>query len=115
MSFRSQSLITVVMPPDVENIKQIIPFASATLPVNFVLGGNVVIGNLTGNLLLAAPTGMAEGNTITYRFQQDATGGRTVTFPNGLSYGGGPASSKLIVKFYYDGTDFIQLNQSNWS
>lgn len=115
MAFRSQSSITVVVPPDVENIKQIISFANATTPVNFSLGGNVVIGTLTAGVSIPAPTGMVEGNTITYRFQQDNVGRRVVLFPNGLSYGSGPAGSKLVVKFYYDGTDFIQVNQSNWS
>jgi hypothetical protein len=72
-------------------------------------GNNLIVETLTANLVIASPTGMVAGTFYTWRFQQNATGGLTVTFPNGVTYGSGIANQKLIVQFYYDGTDFLQV------
>lgn len=70
-------------------------FASTITPVLPVQGDAAInIGALTGSPTLANPSGNpVDGQIIRFRFQQDGTGGRTITF--GTAYGFGtdyPAS-----------------------
>jgi len=91
------------------NKPQSVSFAAASSAIDLSLGNVINVGTLTGNLTLVSPTNAVAGTFYTYHFVQDATGGRTVTFPNGVSYGSGIANQKLIVQFFYDGTDFLQV------
>jgi hypothetical protein len=108
-------IINITTGNALDKIVQPVTFAAASSPISYAFGGDVYVGTLTGNLTLVAPIGMTSGNIITFHFQQDATGGRVVTFPDGVFFSGGLPNNKLIVMFMFDGTDFIQLNQSNWS
>lgn len=46
------------------------------------------IGALAGNLFLENDFGIpTDGQRITVRFQQDSTGGRTITFDSGYAFG----------------------------
>ena len=63
------------------------PQVIAAAPVNGVLtlafngGGIINVPMLTANLTVNAPTGtFADGDTLTFRFAQDATGGRVITW-----------------------------------
>jgi hypothetical protein len=105
---------TTVIGSPLDKVRQDVAFAAASSAINYGLGGDVYISALTGNLTLVPPTGMVSGNTITYHFLQDGVGSRIVTFPNGVVMGSGAATNKLIVMFMFDGTDFVQLNTTNW-
>lgn len=49
--------------------------------------GNVFTVTLAGNRILAAPTNPTDGQKITFRFTQDATGSRTITFDPVFRFG----------------------------
>ena len=50
--------------------------------------GTYEIGALTGNLTLNAPTGtVSDGQKLTFRLTQDATGGRTLTWNAAFQFG----------------------------
>lgn len=63
-----------------------------TVPVNLAYSANPIIdaslsnthiiGTLTGNCSIAIPTNWSGGQTLSIRFQQDGTGGRTVATPS---------------------------------
>lgn len=118
MPFRGQSTVTVVMPAGQDNTPQDITFANASATgVNLLLGGFINVGVLTGNLTVAAPTGMIQGDLITYNFIQDATGGRVVTLPavfKGPALVAGTANLKLSVAYRFDGTNWMPLSNSGW-
>lgn len=48
--------------------------------------GEIFDVTLTGNTTLANPTNPVDGKTLRWRIRQDATGGRTVTFPVGTKF-----------------------------
>jgi hypothetical protein len=92
------------------NVVQNVTFAAAAAsPINLALGNIIKVGVLTGNLTLASPSNPVADTFYTYYFEQDATGGRVVTFPNSVNYGSGNANQKLVVTFFYDGIDFLSV------
>ncbi len=91
------------------NTIQNVSFAAASSPIDLALGNVIKVGVLTGNLTLANPINPIPNTFYTYHFEQDATGGRVVTFPNSVNYGAGIANQKLVVTFFYDGTDFLAV------
>ena len=61
---------------------------AATVTPNAATTDVLVVGVLTGNLTLVNPTGSPfDGQSLRIRFQQDATGSRTVTFGAGYVFG----------------------------
>ena len=69
------------------NARQTIAYG-ATIATNVALGRNIEVGTLTGNITVSNPTNPPEdGGTITYRFVQDSTGNRVVTW--GTAFKGG--------------------------
>lgn len=96
-------------------VSQDVSFIKASLPIDLTKGNILNIGTLTGNLQVAVPTGAIRSNEYTYIFTQDATGGREVTFPDGISFGSGSPGKKLVLTFLFDGTDYIQKSPSYWS
>lgn len=52
---------------------------AATLATNAALGGVFEVAPLTGPATLSNPTGMVDGQVVTWIFVQDATGSRVVT------------------------------------
>lgn len=76
--------------------------------------GNVATLTLTGNWSLNALTGMVAGRYYKLLLKQDATGGRTFTIPNtyyvvdasaGIVPISSSANARMIITFFYDGTD----------
>lgn len=53
---------------------------AATLTVDPSLGSTVIVGALTGNITIAAPTNPEVGDKLTFCFVQDGTGNRTITW-----------------------------------
>ena len=76
------------------------------------------VNTLTQNVSVSAPLNPQIGMELTMRFVQDATGGRTVTW-NSIYKGvtlaaSGTASQRSIIKFFYDGTYWLQTGTSGW-
>ena len=74
---------------------------------------------LTGNSTLTFLNAVA-GNTYVLKMVQDATGGRTVTWPASVKWSGGTAPTLSlanktdIASFYYDGTTFYGAYSLNY-
>jgi hypothetical protein len=107
------------MPYRTINIVQQPTFAASYTP-NMQLGDYVAVGTLTGNITVNAPTKRQVGPYV-FRFLQDGTGGRTVTwnavfkFPTGAwTDVGNTANKASFVAFYDDGTNFWALNVNAW-
>lgn len=67
---------------------------------------------LTGNLVLGNPAGPVSGQVLNFRLKQDATGGRTITWPGKFKFAGGEAPALSIaagavdlLSAYYNQTD----------
>ena len=60
---------------------QVVPYA-ATVTLNAAQANGFYIQTMAGNLNIAAVPGLTSGQLIAMYYQQDATGGRTVTFPS---------------------------------
>ena len=85
--------------------------------------GNVIIGSpyLTGNMTIAndSPSFIpAIGQTITFTLQQDATGGRTVSWGTNWKgatlTGAGTANQIAQVTFRYTGSVWQQVSSTGW-
>lgn len=76
------------------------------------------IAALTGGITINAPTSPVSGDVLRIQFQQDATGGRVVTFNSAFksSYNstGNTAFTRASVEFYYDGNFWVQNYFSGW-
>lgn len=67
---------------------------------------------LTGNLVLGNPTGPVSGQVLNFRLKQDATGGRTITWPGKFKFPEGaapllstPPGAVDFVSAYYCAAD----------
>ncbi len=91
---------------------QDIAYAASITP-DLSAGRTIVVGALTGNLTINAPTSVVKGERITFTFVQDATGGRTITWNavfKKAADGAGTANQVAATQFLcYDGTNFIQI------
>lgn len=84
--------------------------------------GNVdgLIQTITGVFTVNAPstTNLWEGFEYTFTFIQNATGGFAITWnaawKGATLTAAGTANQKAIVKFRYDGTNFVQISNSGW-
>jgi hypothetical protein len=89
---------------------QSIAYAASITP-NAALGRVVVVGTLTGNLTVNAPTSPVTGQRLLLLFKQDGTGGRVVSY--NAVFSGTPAPASLVAgaTFYsewvYNGTNWI--------
>jgi hypothetical protein len=92
---------------------------AASLTINATAGEAVVIGALTGNITINAPTNPLSGRRLELIFTQDATGGRTVTwnavfkFATSAWQPNGTASKSSVIAFVYDGTNWQQIGSPN--
>ena len=85
---------------------------SATVTPDPYKGGHVVIGTLTGNVTVAAPSNAHQGCRLALQFTQDATGGRTITLNATFKKNWTPtttANKVNIIEFVYDGSNWIQV------
>jgi hypothetical protein len=90
---------------------QSIAYAASITP-DAALGERVIVGVLTGNLTINAPTKPHPAGMLVFCFTQDATGGRTITW-NALfkkaADGAGAANQKGATSFIYDGDSWMQV------
>lgn len=87
---------------------------AATIAVN-ASSGTILSVVLSGNRTMGTPTNSSLGQYITFVFNQDMVGGRTVTwtapiYKNAWSDGGNVAGSRSIIIFYYDGARWNQVS-----
>jgi len=76
-------------------------------------GGSVQILTLTGNCTFTFPTATA-GRSFFLLLKQDATGGRTVTWPAAVKWPGGTAPTITSTASKMDKYVFTADNSSNW-
>lgn len=84
---------------------------AASITIDFALGADVVVGTLTGDLTMNAPTNPAAGHLTVY-LTQDATGGRVVTWNSAFILSGQlPTTPGLTtaVEFGWNGTKWVQI------
>lgn len=89
---------------------------AAALTVDAALSNFFKVGNLTGNVTSLSISNASEGQFITIRFKQDATGGRTVAVPAGAKVDGSIATGAgrtSYLNLTYNATD--SRWEGNWS
>lgn len=89
---------------------------SATPTFDATASNFFTFGNLTGNVTSMAISGAQEGQFLTIRFRQDATGGRTVVLPTGAKVAGSietGANRASYLNLTYNATDARW--EGNWS
>lgn len=85
---------------------------------------SIHVGALTGAVAISTisaglANGMKKGQRVSFAIEQDAVGGRSVTwnaaykFHTAWSNIGNTANAQSFVDFYYDGTNFIQVSPAN--
>lgn len=93
--------------------QSVAPFALAsgtTVAIDASKSNNFKL-TMTGACKLANPTNLTEGMVLNFAIDQDATGGRTLTFDTMFKWPAGTAptwvtsaSAKNFISAYYDGT-----------
>jgi hypothetical protein len=101
----------------VPNIRSQSPTFAASYTPDPSLGAFIQIA-LSGNITIDPPSGLPRaGDELEFRFLQDATGGRTVTwdatFKNSYSNTGNTASKELTIRFRYTGIKWMQVGASS--
>jgi len=96
------------------------PAYTASYTPDASLGQIVVVGTLTDNITINAPTNATRGQRLTFFLLQDGTGGRTVTwnstYKGNWSDTGNTANKRSSVEYYYDGTNWRQVGgQMAWN
>lgn len=82
------------------------------------VNGQFQTATLTGNITLTIDNGFSVGDTLALQFTQDATGGRTVTWPGNFKKSGGTlvlstAPNAIdVVTMRWNGTNWIEVNRS---
>lgn len=90
---------------------------NATITPNPYAGGTIAVGTLTGNITtMNNPSNGHAGSKITFQFQQDATGGRTIAW-TGSAWA--PISSLptapnavFTISFIFDGTTWREASSA---
>jgi hypothetical protein len=88
----------------------VVPYA-ATITLNAQEADIFVLGPLTGNLTLNAPTGATRGRKITLMFEHSGAA-RTITWNavfRKAADGAGGAGLKGVAVFRFDGAHWVQL------
>lgn len=86
--------------------QQTISYA-ATIAPDYLLGSSVLVGQLTGNITINAPTNAKAGQSMLIRLVQDGAGGRTVsTGANVLLTGAVTTTGNTVtlLQFEFDGS-----------
>jgi len=96
---------------------QTVAYASAIQP-NYAAGNLVNVGTLTGNITVNLISNGSDGDRVSIRFTQDATGGRIVnwnaSYKNATSGTSGTAGQKLLVTFERSGSEWVQTSSTGW-
>lgn len=84
------------------------------------LGGEIVeINALTADITINAPTNANRGQFLLFRLIQDTTAGWAVTWNSTFKHswtnaGNNVSSVRSTIRFYYDGTNWIQIAYEPW-
>lgn len=92
---------------------QAIAYAASITP-DAAAGERVVVGTLTGNMTINAPSNPRTGAELHFAFTQDATGGRVITWNavfKKTADGAGIGNQKSAIGFIYDGTSWVTFSQ----
>jgi hypothetical protein len=100
----------IVLFDDCNRGYQTVAYAATITPDQYK-GEILIVGALTGNLTIAAPAEPYVGQRLRFRFLQDATGSRTITW-NGVFVTNGwtvqsAANARSAVAFLYDGSNWV--------
>lgn len=94
---------------------------AASIVTNTTLG-NIFTVTLTGNAVLANPTGMVAGATYMWKITQDATGSRLLSYGSNFKWPGGvvgivsTAPNAIdVISAYYDGTNLYAVIQKGFA
>lgn len=104
---RRLSFIAPQQSPDIQSVAY-----AAAIDTDALAGQVVIVGQLTGNITVNAPTNPSVGAKLTYVFEQDGTGSRVVTWNavfNTPTDSGGAAGETGAVTFVYNGTSWVQV------
>lgn len=89
------------------------PTFVSPLTIDASAGQIVVVGILTNNITINAPTNPAKGQRLTLQFTQDGTGSRTVTWNAVFKVTwvdtGNTLGKRSAITFFYDGTSWNQM------
>jgi hypothetical protein len=93
--------------------------SSGTISIDATNLPKVVSHTLTGNVTIAAPTGMYTGQKLTFIFTQGGSAGYTVTWnsvfvQNWSDVGAGTLGAKAAIGFIYDGSKWVQVESLDW-
>lgn len=92
--------------PDTQDIAY-----AGTIAPDVAAGERVLVGALTANLIVGAPTNPSKGARLDFAFAQDATGGWTIAWNavfKKAADAAGAANQKASTAFLFDGTNWIQ-------
>lgn len=93
--------------PDTQDIAY-----AASITPSAAAGERIIVGTLTGNITINAPTLPSKGAKLSFAFTQDATGSRTLTWNAAFKKGTdvlGAASQKAAIEYLYDGTNWVAI------
>lgn len=88
---------------------------SANPVIDCALGNAFLVATLTGNATLAVPLRWTPGQTLSIRFQQDGTGGRTVSLPGNMKLSGALELGANRVTWMYVTHVGGVAYEGNWS
>lgn len=87
---------------------------AASITPDLTAGNIFSVGTLTGNITINAPTGtLTDGKRITFRLNQDATGGRTMTWNAVFRFGIDLTSSDLSTSPSVENRIVFQYNSTS--
>lgn len=87
---------------------------AASITPDLTAGNIFAVGTLTGNITINAPTGtLTDGKRITFRLNQDATGGRTITWNAVFRFGIDLASTDLSTSPSVENRIVFQYNSTS--
>ena len=91
---------------------------SGTYTPNPAVNGSYVKGILNADTAIQPVVNKIAGDKLTLQFQQDATGGRVITFDSvyktGFSNTGNASYKRCVVEFLYDGTFWVEQKNTGW-
>jgi hypothetical protein len=102
---------TNVIPLNAGEFYQSIAYAATLGTIDAQFGERIVVGTLTGNTTVPAPTNPQPGQVLEFAFLQDGTGARVVTWNavfKKAADAAGAANQRASTRYLFDGTNWIQ-------
>jgi|GEM_PF-1367658 len=102
---------TDVIPQNAGEFYQALAYAATLGTIDAHFGERILVGTLTGNATVPAPTNPEPGQVLEFAFRQDATGGRVLTWNAAFvkaADGAGTGNQRASTRYLYDGAAWIQ-------